>query len=445
MPKEDIHGLAATIRSVTSSETFDLGGLPSTTITQVVSDAFSSDFELDSGGMIRITLVVGAGKGNRAKYDPAALKLVTISLTAAGYVEDRGASCVVESAGCFKVQHDTGKNLKTVVVFPKKAEGGGSNSTASVPTSSSLLPPDSLEFKIAVSTLSLFTNMLKFKFPSWSQKRALLKLIDEALVGPLDKFDAILMRGGLLSEDESMLYEQCVSVSEKKGLVKDSMSEQVQEGKLTSSEVDFLLDQVGSRMEELKSSKKAIPKSLQERQAKLQSIAKNPISPLPLKHHAALGKLWKQAAPLMYLNATGGKLLSPAETKKRGQLEDILCEIAELEASSRGLLEDDESYQERIQAYRRDLQQRYGKLGSQKGSQKKKLTIGAGSSSSKGKQSVWNSTTKFHTPNVGARGGGAWMDGKKKKGKVGSLNKGDLFGAMMADSDSDEDDDDDDD
>ena len=104
MGKEDIHGLAATIRSATSSETFDLGGLPSTTISQVVQDAFSRDFELDGGGMIRITLVVGAGKGNRTKYDPAALKLVTTSLSAAGYVEDRGASCVVESAGSFKFQ-----------------------------------------------------------------------------------------------------------------------------------------------------------------------------------------------------------------------------------------------------------------------------------------------------------------------------------------------------
>ena len=112
MGKEtDIHGLAATIRSATSSETFDLGGLPSTTITQVVRDAFSKDFSLDDGnggdrvGMIRITLIVGAGKGNRAKYDPSALKLVTTALTAAGYVDDRGASCVVESAGCFKFQH----------------------------------------------------------------------------------------------------------------------------------------------------------------------------------------------------------------------------------------------------------------------------------------------------------------------------------------------------
>ena len=98
MAKGEIHGLAATIRSATSSETFDLGGLPPTTISQVVRDAFSQDFELDTGGMIRITLVVGAGKGNRAKYDPAALKLVTKSLTDCGYIEDRGASCTIKTS-----------------------------------------------------------------------------------------------------------------------------------------------------------------------------------------------------------------------------------------------------------------------------------------------------------------------------------------------------------
>lgn len=435
MGTKDIHGLAATIQSATSSETFDFGNLPPTTISQVVRDAFSRDFELDAGEMIRITLVVGAGKGNRAKYDPAALKLVTTSLSAAGYVEDRGASCVVESAGCFKFQHDTGKNLKTVVVFPKIAEERGSNSTGSKPTSSSLLPPDSLQFKVAVSTIPIFNNMLKAKFPSWSQKRALLKLIDETLLGPLDKFDSILMRGGQLSEDENILYEQCVSVSEKKGLVKDAMSQQVHLGQLTSSEVQFLLDQVAARIEELQSSKKAIPKALQERQAKLELIAKNPIPLSPLKHHAALGKLWKQAAPLMYLNATGGKLLSPAETKMRGQLEDILGEIVELEESSRGLLEDDESYEERIRSYRRDLQQKYGNLSSGKGSQKKNRSVPGVTSSSNTTKNAWNSTTKFHTPNLGGKRGGGW-DSSKKKSK--GRSKGDVFGAMMADSDSDE-------
>merc|ERR1711865_553760 len=110
-------------------------------------------------------------------------------------------------------------------------------------------------------------------------------------------------------------------------------------------------------------------------------------------HHAALGKLWKQAAPLMYLNTSGRKLLSPAETKKRGQLEDILREIVSLEESSRGLLEDDESYEERIKTYRRELQQRYGNISVEKGRQKKKRTVGNGASTSNSINNSWNSTT----------------------------------------------------
>ena len=444
MGKEELKGLAAAIQSATESETFDLGGLPSTTIFQVIHDAFSQDFDLGGEGMIRVTLVVGAGKGNRTKYDPAALKLVTTALSAVGYTEDRAASCVVESAGCYKFQHDTGKNLKTVVVFPKFLEGGGSDSTTThLSTSSSLLPPNSLQYKIAVSTVPLFTNMLKAKFPSWSQKRSLLKLIEESLVGTLEDLDASLMKGGLMSEDERIFYEQCVSVSEKKDLVKDAISKQVQDEKLTESEVNFLLDQLATRIQEFQSKKQSIPNALQERQAKLRSIAKNPISPFPLKHHAALGKLWKQAAPLMYLNSTGGKLLSPAETKKRGQLDDILSEIAELEENSRGLLEDDEIYGERILTYRRELQQRYGNIRGGNGNQKKSRTIGGGMSSSLSAASsskinnAWNSTTKFQTPNVGGKGGGGgWMSGKEKKKKKGRVNKGDLFSAMMADSDS---------
>ena len=85
--------------------------------------------------MIRITLVVGAGKLGRQKYDPSALRTVTATLQSVGFVEDRGASCVSDCAGLFKFQHDTGKNLKTVVVFPKlpaeKKKGGDGPAQAS--------------------------------------------------------------------------------------------------------------------------------------------------------------------------------------------------------------------------------------------------------------------------------------------------------------------------
>jgi hypothetical protein len=98
------------------SDTFDLAGQNVSTITTNVTNAFSDPFPLDD--MIRITFVTGAGKLGRQKYDDGAAKALTSSLRNLGFEEDRGASCVKECAGSFKLQHDTGKNLKTVVVFP---------------------------------------------------------------------------------------------------------------------------------------------------------------------------------------------------------------------------------------------------------------------------------------------------------------------------------------
>ena len=201
---EDLHGLAATIRSATESETFDLAGQTPAAVTANITQAFTSAFPLDD--MVRITFITGAGKLGRQKYDDGCAKAVTSALRALGFEEDRAASCVRECAGSFKLQHDTGKNLKTVVVFPKIVDAS-SGKVGDAKMSSSLLPPNSLEYKIAVSTVPLFANMLKAKFPSWSQKRALLILMDESLVEPLDDLDASLMRGGQLTEDQQIFYD----------------------------------------------------------------------------------------------------------------------------------------------------------------------------------------------------------------------------------------------
>ena len=69
--------------------------------------------------MIRITFVVGGGKLSRQKYDEKAMQTVTLALRELSFVEDRGASCVNECGGCYKTQHDTAKNVFTVVVFPR--------------------------------------------------------------------------------------------------------------------------------------------------------------------------------------------------------------------------------------------------------------------------------------------------------------------------------------
>lgn len=147
------------------SETFDLGGQNVTTITNNVTAAFTDP--LPTSEMIRITFVTGAGKLARQKYDPDAAKAITSALRVLNFEEDRGASCVKECAGSFKIQHDTGKNLKTVVVFPRITEnstGGNEDGNATsddAAGSRSIFPEGSAEEKIALSSKAVFENMVK--------------------------------------------------------------------------------------------------------------------------------------------------------------------------------------------------------------------------------------------------------------------------------------------
>ena len=69
--------------------------------------------------------MVGGGKLSRQKYDDKAMQAVTSTLKQLDFVEDRGASCIIECGGCYKTQHDTAKNIMTVVVFPKILDDNG--------------------------------------------------------------------------------------------------------------------------------------------------------------------------------------------------------------------------------------------------------------------------------------------------------------------------------
>ena len=99
--------LVGTLESVT----FDLAGQSVSSVTNTIqSAAFGEPFSLEQ--MIRITFVKGAGKLGRQKYDENAAKAVSSTLRELGFQEDRGASCVLECAGSFKLQHNTGKISK---------------------------------------------------------------------------------------------------------------------------------------------------------------------------------------------------------------------------------------------------------------------------------------------------------------------------------------------
>lgn len=167
-----VSGIAASIRAATESETFDLAGHDAANIRNTIRDAFSKPFLLEQ--MIRITFVVGAGKLSRQKYDEKAMLILTQTLKQEGYVEDRGASCVNECGGCYKTQHDTGKNLFTVVVFPRMVgqdngqvwDGGGGAALSEIP-----IPLHT----ILLASEDSFRKMAPSLCPSWSERRCVLR------------------------------------------------------------------------------------------------------------------------------------------------------------------------------------------------------------------------------------------------------------------------------
>lgn len=409
-------------------------------------DAFTEPLPLSD--MIRITFITGAGKLGRQRYDEGAPKAVTSTLRELGYEEDRGASCVVECGGSFKSQHDTGKNLKTIVVFPKisGADGGLSGGVAGLSVddaaqdeSQSLLPSGTPEHMVAASSMGVFERNWKPKCAAWSQKRGCLRAL-ESVREMLDELDQKLLRGTPLSDPEQDLYDAVSAddLQKKEAIVKKEMAAKVEAGHLTKEEKATLLSQVADKIETLKGEvDEAVREGKSKKTAKLvtmrdKALARQemlekitPVPPHKLKHEPEIQKLRAEMRPLQKLEATAkGRLLSVKETTALGRKDEILAEIEELEEDSRGWFEDDDVFKARVEYWRSVAKGREAKKG---GGGKKAAASGGGAGGFKtaGK-------TKFVVPGQ-KKAGWAKPAVAKKKSTGGSV-----FSAMMMDdSDSD--------
>jgi len=433
-----VSGMAASIRAATESETFDLAGNSTSTIKNTISDAFSSPLELQD--MIRITFITGAGKLGRSKYDADAAKTVTSTLRELGYDEDKGASCVVECAGCFKSQHDTGKNLKTIVVFPKIktiAQGMGDMNIESAGDGSPPVLAENTDIHyIAMSSTNVFQRMLEVKCASWSQKKACVGVIEE-IQGLVNGLDEKLMSGTPLTDSEQDFYDSCeLSVLEQKlSHVRSEMHKQVDESRITSREKSRLLNQVNEKLQQLDkdiadATKNKKPKKLEklkmqktkagERKASLEEIT--PSAPLPLRFQKDIEKLRKEMQPLLKLESeTKGRLLSLKETTTLARKDEIEEEIADLEDNSRGWFEEDEDFQVRVDASRAQAKAR---------ATRKVVKKSGGGGGSRATGGAKKSIATWVVPGAAKRPA-ARKTGKKKPA-------GNAFAAMM-DSDSDSD------
>jgi len=342
-----VSGMAAAIRAATENEQFDLGGNAVSTIQNTIKSAFATPLDLTE--MIRITFVTGAGKLGRQKYDDDAAKTVTSTLRDLGYTEDRGASCVVECAGSFKSQHDTGKNLKTIVVFPLiQSLADGMDGLDLKDKGPAVL--DEGKQLIAMASKSTFERMMQSKCVSWSQKKECLLVIGD-IKAALEDLDAKLMSGTPLTDSEQEFYDTCElsSLENKEAYLKSEMQKEVEEGKITSNEKKKLLNQVMEKMHVLEeeiadATKNKKPKKLEkltmqkqklnEREKTLERIS--PCAPHPLKHQPDIEKLRKEMQPLLKLEKeTKGRLLSLKETTTLARKDEIDEEILYLEVSER--------------------------------------------------------------------------------------------------------------
>jgi hypothetical protein len=324
-----------------------LGGQNVTTINNNITSAFQDPLPLQE--MIRITFVTGAGKLGRQKYDADAAKAVTSALRELGFEDDRGASCVKECAASFKLQHDTGKNLKTVVVFPRiqddevpaSADGTPSNQN---PTES-LIAKGSVEDLIVSTSNAVFKNMTKSKCPSWNEKKECMGTLSN-IKTMLEELDQKLVTGTPLTDGEQEFYDSVSSDSldEKQGIVKDLMHSQVDEGEITSREKKQLLSQVSERLEkisaELEEAKGKKAEKLNGMKSKLEARKQmlSGITPKPLpklKHETEILKLRAELQSLSeVVDAAGGRLLSLKESKALARKEEVEEDIADFEVCS---------------------------------------------------------------------------------------------------------------
>jgi hypothetical protein len=428
---ENLSGLAGEIRASTSSEQFDLAGYTEERARQLIQNAFGAPLTAPTE-MIRFTFVVGGGKLVRSRYNDDMTKWLTSALRDVGYSDDRSAAETFDSQGTYKQQHDTGQNLKYLIVYPRvtcsEVKEGGPNgegeSGAEVDTSSP-------EYIVNSCEMSTFMEIVGAKVQSWQQKQRLQKCIEETS----SKFKAVeekLMQGVALTPAEQAIYDANSGVDDEKlKWLKAEASGMVERGRLTAAEKQtveqMLADQIvlgtkllmeateqnkPKRMEKLSAQKQLLEKKLEE-------VKK--ITPIvyTLKHAEEIVKLRIKMCALSALEDKGRSVsLTLADLKALEEKFDIEDRIQGYERASRGWFDTEEEFQPLCDALAKEARTKYAaKVKSQGGGKK----VVAGKSGTQGrtgggasswavagstKKAGYSSSSAAKKPSGGGRSGG---------------------------------------
>jgi polyhydroxyalkanoate synthesis regulator phasin len=404
--KAQLSGLAGEIRSSIESDQFDLGGYTE----QRASDLFKSAFAApltEPTKMVRFTFVVGGGKLVRAKYNDDLSRWVIAALREVGYSEDRSAAETFDSQGTFKQQHDTGQNLKYIIVYPFVTCANAATTAGGGEGSAVVVDPSSPEYIVCACESATLKDMVASKVVSYKQKKHLLHVLQTSSDNFKD-IEAKLMTGAALTPAEQATYDANSGAdAEKIAWLQGEIKSMVDQGKLTQAEktellqsIDANIAAVSNEIEEATADNK--PKKVEKLQAKKDAITarKVAISAVsPITHRLSQGdqivSLYLKLFPLIALEDKGRSMsLTLADLKTLEPKSDIEEAIRSLENASRGWFLGDEEFQSMCRAIEREATAKYAaKKGAGSGAKKTGGSSSAGSAGASKSSSGWGTVT----------------------------------------------------
>lgn len=359
-----------------------------------------------------------------------------------GFSEDRSAAETFDSQGTYKQQHDTGQNLKYLIVYPhvicaSSLKAGGTSEGAQV-----IVDTQSPQYIVNACELVTFKEIVNSKTQAWRQRKRLLKSVQDSSEN-FKSIEAKLITGAPLSAQEQAAYDTNSGADDDKiAWVQMVIKEMVDGGFLTASEKDELLTSLASNIAQIQSEitearEESKPKKVEKLEEKKKGVAERKskveaIAPIHhrLKHSEDILRLRLRLLPLIALEDKGRSMsLTMADLKNLEQKGEIEEAIFQLETASRCWFEDEQEFQERCELEAKEARTKYAK--SQAG---KKPSSGVKKASSGGSGSTGRHISSGSSWSVAGAG-------KKSVGSVGSVKKSGNAGFAAAfgggDSDSD--------
>ena len=231
-------GLVGKVLRAVESDTYDLAGYNEIRCCELIEKAFMKPLE-SCNEMIKFTFIIGGGKLVRSRYDESMSKWIVSSLKSIDFVEDRSAACDYNSQGTFKQQHDTGQNLKTIIIFPRVAcanKKDDVNDNGNEDQGNDDAEMNHQEKAIMDADFSTFCEIIDSRTKSWMQRKRALKVLQEG-ISKFEEIEAKMFRGEKLSQSEQSVYDNSSGCdAEKVSWLQGEIKTMVDKGQLTLSE-----------------------------------------------------------------------------------------------------------------------------------------------------------------------------------------------------------------